>query len=157
MELIKDRMSTLGWKAKVLSKKSGVTEPVISRLLNGSANIGVANIFKLLNALELLCGPTISSETINNQPNTVEIVEDQINADPQDRNDGDCVISRIAGPIIEDIYYIMDHGADAQVERIRRTIKELRIEINSGKEGIEAKKKQESQQPQMDKVLPRAA
>ncbi len=54
VKLIKFRMTSLGWRAKVLSDKSGVKSSVISRLLNGSANIGVENIFKLLNTLELL-------------------------------------------------------------------------------------------------------
>ena len=43
-----------GIKQNALSKKSGVNQPAISRLLNGSINIKVDNIFHVLNALGLL-------------------------------------------------------------------------------------------------------
>lgn len=118
-KLIKRKMAYFGWRAKVLSKKSGVTEPVISRLLNGSVNIGVENIFKLLNALELLN----KQDTVDETTKTVIIHETnnkQINiAD-------DWSLHGIAE-------YVKEHGTGAQYERFRAFGETIRKEIETVK------------------------
>jgi predicted transcriptional regulator len=51
---IKAKMKALGLNQTSLSESSGVTQPVISRLLNGSINIKIDNLDAILKALGLL-------------------------------------------------------------------------------------------------------
>lgn len=53
-DIIRKRMDSLKLNQEALAQLSGVRQPVISRLVNGGANIGTDNIFALLKALNLL-------------------------------------------------------------------------------------------------------
>jgi transcriptional regulator with XRE-family HTH domain len=54
VEMIKQAISIKKWKQNKLAKASGVAQPVISRLLNGSSNISIDNIYNILNCLDIL-------------------------------------------------------------------------------------------------------
>lgn len=54
VDIIKQRMAELGLNQPLLSKNSGVSQPVISRLLKGSVNVKINNIDAILNELSLL-------------------------------------------------------------------------------------------------------
>jgi transcriptional regulator with XRE-family HTH domain len=54
VDLIKKAMNEKGWKQFELAAKSGVPQPVLSRLLAGSVNIKVDSIYKILSSLDLL-------------------------------------------------------------------------------------------------------
>jgi transcriptional regulator with XRE-family HTH domain len=51
VDIIKSELAIRKWTQVRLAKESGVRQPVISRLLNGSAQVGVANISRILGAL----------------------------------------------------------------------------------------------------------
>jgi transcriptional regulator with XRE-family HTH domain len=53
VELIVKQMEIKDLNQYALAKLSNVAQPVISRLLNGSANIGTVNIYQILNVLNL--------------------------------------------------------------------------------------------------------
>ncbi len=55
------------------------------------------------------------------------------------------------------VNYIDAHGTATQYKKLHEFAISIKREIEDGKNEIESKKKQLSQQPQMDKVLPRAA
>lgn len=52
--LVQKAMDNMGLKQEDLAEKTGVKQPVISRLVNGGKNIGTKNIFEILKALNLL-------------------------------------------------------------------------------------------------------
>jgi transcriptional regulator with XRE-family HTH domain len=54
VDLIKKAMTEKGWRQLELAAKSGVPQPVLSRLLAGSVNIKVDSIHKILSALDPL-------------------------------------------------------------------------------------------------------
>lgn len=51
VEILETKLRELNWKQAVLAERSGVSPPVISRLLKGSKLIGVENITKILDTL----------------------------------------------------------------------------------------------------------
>lgn len=51
---IKERMNALSLSAAELSRMTGVQPPALSRLLNGSKQVNIENIYKILSALDLL-------------------------------------------------------------------------------------------------------
>ncbi|MCG7851600.1 MAG: helix-turn-helix domain-containing protein [Methanosarcinaceae archaeon] len=53
-EIIKVKLRELNWNQALLAERSGVSPPVISRLLNGAKNISVENITKILATLSIL-------------------------------------------------------------------------------------------------------
>ena len=54
VELISLALQERGWNIAKLSKESGVSQPVISRLLKGTVNVKIENIYRILRALNLL-------------------------------------------------------------------------------------------------------
>lgn len=54
VDMIVARMNEKKLNQSSLSELAGVVQPVISRLLGGSANIGVDNIYRILTVLNLL-------------------------------------------------------------------------------------------------------
>jgi hypothetical protein len=56
LDLIKKEMDKRGWDEPRLVKESKVSQPVVFRLLRGSVNAKIENLYKILNALGLLSG-----------------------------------------------------------------------------------------------------
>ena len=54
LELVKDKITELGWKQVDLIRHTGVSGSIISRFLKGTKGIGTKNIFLILDALGLL-------------------------------------------------------------------------------------------------------
>ena len=54
VDIIKSELTHRKWTQTRLAEESGVSQPVISRLLNGSEQVGVANISNILAALGIL-------------------------------------------------------------------------------------------------------
>lgn len=64
VEQIKSELEERGWKPATLAQRSGVSPVVISRLLNGSANIKIESLQKIWDCLSI----SLPSQTENTPP-----------------------------------------------------------------------------------------
>lgn len=65
-EIIKTRLKEKDWKAADLARHANVPPATISRIVNGSEQVSIENIYKILKSLDLLCEPSGSLVVLKN-------------------------------------------------------------------------------------------
>ena len=148
-EQIRDRLvQSISHIIPKISKKTGWKDQVIRRWVNGGLP-GIDKIDELCEAagispIWLLTGieDTVAVVPIQAEAQAEHTQLHNIPANETSSDDADAVVDAV--------YYVIEHGTTEDVKRMRKSVEFVKTKI-------ESKKKQLSQQPQIPKVLQRAA
>jgi transcriptional regulator with XRE-family HTH domain len=145
---LKHFRETAGMTQAELSTKSGVSQSLITNLEKGKRNFTQKSLSDILRVLGrdyhdlFIKDKQEATDPATTVPKTQETTQD--NSPATETSSDNKMAAR------EAFYYVLKEGDDNDIAL-------LRLSIEESKRGIESKKKQDLQQHQMDKVLPRAA
>jgi transcriptional regulator with XRE-family HTH domain len=124
LELLEGRLEALGIKGrgrgKTLAEMAGMAESTVSRILNGSKQVGMENIFKILHALNLIS--TIDEQPIDEPTRQAMLTTKEI-MESKDPYVAPALLANLAA-------FQLSVRANKENEKLKKEVGELTKEVN---------------------------